>query len=55
MNHCRLEKVGTKEYGRMLKRIQVLEKGRICPESRKLENRRTTDKDHKERVLKMVE
>ena len=29
VNHCGPEKVGTKEYGRMFKRIQVLEEGRI--------------------------
>ena len=29
MNGCRSEQVGTKEHGKMLKRIQVLEDGRI--------------------------
>ena len=29
MNCCKSEQVGTKEYGKMLKRIQVLEDGRI--------------------------
>ena len=29
MNCCKREQVGTKEYGRMLKRIQVLEDGRV--------------------------
>ena len=28
MNCCKLEQVGTKEYGKMLKRIQVLEDGK---------------------------
>ena len=28
MNYCKLEKVGTKEYGKMLKRIQILDAGR---------------------------
>ena len=27
--YCKLEKVGTKEYGKMLKRIQILDAGRI--------------------------
>ena len=29
MNCCKLEKVGTEEYGKMVKRIQDLEEGRI--------------------------
>ena len=29
MNCCKLEQVGTKEYGKMAKRIQVLENGRV--------------------------
>ena len=29
MNFCKPEQVGTKEYGKMLKRIQILEDGRI--------------------------
>ena len=29
MNRCKPEKVGTKEFGKMLKRIQVLDEGRI--------------------------
>ena len=29
MKCCKLEQVGTKEHGKMLKRIQVLEDGRI--------------------------
>ena len=29
MNCCKPEQVGTKEYGKMLKRIQVLEGGRV--------------------------
>ena len=29
MNHCKLEKVGTKGHGQMLRRIQVLEEGRF--------------------------
>ena len=29
VNCCKPEKVGTKEYGKMLKRIEVLEDGRV--------------------------
>ena len=29
MNCCQTEQMGTKEYGNMLKRIQVLEDGRV--------------------------
>ena len=29
MNCCRPERMGTKEYGKMLKRIQTLEDGRV--------------------------
>ena len=29
MNCCKPEQVGTKEYGNMLKRVQVLEDGRV--------------------------
>ena len=29
MNCCRSDQVGTKEYGKMLKRIQILEDGRV--------------------------
>ena len=29
MNYCKPEKVGTKEDGKMLKRIQILDAGRI--------------------------
>ena len=29
MNRCKPEQVGTKEYGKMSKRIQVLEDGRV--------------------------
>ena len=32
MNCCRLEAMGTQEYGKMLKRIQVLEDGRVPAE-----------------------
>ena len=29
MSYCQPEQMGTKEYGKMLKRIQVLEDGRV--------------------------
>ena len=29
MNSCKPEQVGTKEYGKMHKRIQILEDGRV--------------------------
>ena len=32
MNCCKLEQAGTKEYGKMIKRIQVLEDGRVPAE-----------------------
>ena len=36
MNCCKPEQMGTREYGKMLKRIQVLEDGRIpAKEARK--------------------
>ena len=39
INCCRSEQVGTKEYGRMLERIQILEDGRgPCQRAIKLED-----------------
>ena len=39
MNCCRLEQMGTKEFGKMLKRIQTLEEGRVPgKETKELEN-----------------
>ena len=32
MNGCKPEQVGTKEYGKMLKRIQIFEDGRVLDE-----------------------
>ena len=29
LNYCRPEQVGTKEHGKMMKRIQILEDGRV--------------------------
>ena len=45
MNHCKPEKVGTKEYGKMLNRIQVLDEGRIPANDARRQNRRTKKKD----------
>ena len=42
MNRCKPEQVGTKEHGKMLKRIQVLEDGRVLP--RRQETGRLKDK-----------
>ena len=50
------EKVGTKDYGRMLKRILVLEKGRILNEKAgnwEIEGQKR--RDYEKRVWKMVE
>ena len=35
MNGCGLEQMGTKEFGRMLKRIQTLEEGRVLAKETK--------------------
>ena len=52
MNCCRQEQMGTKEFGKMLKRIQVLKDGRVpAKEGKELENRwkktRITRKEYK--------
>ena len=52
MNYCKPEHVGTKEYGKMLKRIQILEVGRVpAKEARnwKIEGkqRRITGKEYR--------
>ena len=52
MNRCKPEKVGAKEYGKILKRIQVLEDDRIpAKEARKEkiegQKRRITRKEHR--------
>ena len=39
MNCCRAERIGTKQNGKMLKRIQALEDGRVpAKEAKKLED-----------------
>ena len=59
MNCCKLEQVGTKEHGKMLKRIQVLEDGRVPAmeaRSSKIEGqkRRITSKEY-QRLLSKFE
>ena len=56
MNYCKLEQVGTKEHGKILKRIQVLEEGRVkAKEAKKMRISRTKEKVHKKRLQKVVE
>ena len=50
MNCCKPEQVGTKEYGKMLKRIQVLKDGRVpAREARnwKIEGQKTRKEYHR--------
>ena len=48
---CNPEQVGTEEYGKKLKRIQVLKDGTVpAKEVRKLEDLMTKEKNHKKRV-----
>ena len=59
MNCCKLEQLGTKEYGKMLKRIQILEDGRVpAKEARhwKIEGltRRITRKEYQRLLYKFV-
>ena len=52
MNCCKPEHVGTKEHGKMLKRIKVLEDGRIpAKEARN----RLKDKKKEEFIQEIVE
>ena len=56
MNCCKPEQVGTKEYGKMLKRIQVLEDGRILArEARNFSHRRTKEENCKKGIQKILE
>ena len=52
MNWCKPEQMGIKECGKMLERIQVLEDGRVPAKkaSKKLEDRRTKEKNYEKRV-----
>ena len=49
MNCCRPEQVGTKEHGKMLKLVQVLEDGRILQRRQQIEKL----KDKKRESLEM--
>ena len=44
MNCCKPERVGTKEHGKMLKRIQVLEDGRVSEGQKRKEYQRLLNK-----------
>ena len=47
MNCCKLVQVGTKEHGKMLKRIQVLEDGSVpCQRGKRLDDCWTEDKNY---------
>ena len=59
MNCCKPEQMGTKEFGRMLKRIQTLEEGRVPAKETKSwriegEKKRITRKEH-QRLLNKFE
>ena len=47
MNFCKPEQAGSKEYGKMLKRIQVLEGGRVPAK----EARNWKIEGHKRRIM----
>ena len=54
MKYCKLEKVGTKEYGKMLKRIQILDAGRTLAKEAgnwKIEGQKTRISRNEERRL----
>ena len=54
--NCKPEQTGTKAYGKMSKRIQVHEDGRIpAKEARNWKIEGHKMKDHKERIQKVVE
>ena len=56
MNSCKPEQIGTQGYGKMLKRIQILEDGRVpAKEAKKLDDRRTKEKNHKKGVTEASE
>ena len=57
VNCCKPEQVGTKEHGKMLKRIQVLEDGRVHAKeanNRKIEGRNKED-NYNKGMQKIVE
>ena len=56
MDCCKPELLGTKERDKMLKRIQILEDGRVpAKKGQKLEDRRTQEENHLEGKQKTVE
>ena len=55
MNCCKPEPMGTQGYGKMLKRIQVLEDGSPSKGGKKLEDWWTKEKNHKKRVSEASE
>ena len=60
MNCCKPEQMGTKEYCKMLKRIQTLEDGRIPAKEAKNwriegQKRRITRKEYQRRVVNKFE
>ena len=59
VNCCRLEQMGTKEFGKMMKRIQTLEEGRVPVQEAKNwriegEKKRITRKEY-QRLLTIFE
>ena len=56
INCWKPEQVGTKEHGKMLKRIQVLEEGRVlAKEARNWKIEGQKEKNHKEGIPEVVE
>ena len=53
LNCCRLEQVGTKDCGKMLKRLRILEDGRVpAKEAQRLEDGRKEEEVHQEGIKK---
>ena len=46
MNCCRPEQMATKEFGKMMKRIQNLEEGRVPAKDKQQENRGRKENNH---------
>ena len=54
-NCCRLEQMDTKEFGKMMKRIQIFEEGRVPSQrGKELENRGRKEKNYKKGVKEAV-
>ena len=52
MNRCKPKKIDTKQYGKMIKRILILEEERVCAKNARgwnieKQKRRVTDKEYK--------